>query len=201
MFDNSVVHKSHNRFAFVSRNWDKYLICTIGDTRATINGHPVDLDVAPYIHNDRTMLTAKPIADTIGGTSYWDQVRQTARFYVPSGNYTVFMRVGSVTIDRTEPQVAPKRYTSDVPAMIRDGRTVLPLRVLGEAFGMATIYEADLNMVAVYSIDPHYRYNPKLDPESPEYCPIMDPDSEQYDKRHDPNSWDYDGEFVCRYCR
>ena len=179
-------------FSFISRDWSKYMLCAVGDTRAVVNGYSVDLDVAPFIQDGRTMLTARPIADTVGAVSNWDQAGQTASFYIPSRNYTVAMKIGSVYIDRTERYVLPKQYVSDVPAMIRNGRTVLPLRAIAESFEMTTVYDAEQQMVAIYNINPYYKYSPRRDPNSPDYDPVVDPDNELYNPRKDPDSPFYD---------
>ncbi|MCL2122331.1 MAG: copper amine oxidase N-terminal domain-containing protein [Clostridiales bacterium] len=170
-------------FSFISHDWNQYIICTIGEQKAIINHQEALLDVAPFIRDGRTMLTARPIADTIGAVANWNQARQTASFYAPIGNYTISMKVGSTTIDRTETFVAPRQYHSDVPAMIVEGRTVLPLRALGEAFNMRTIYDDSSKMVAVYNtrVVP---YDPRLDPDSLLYDPTMDPDSDEYIERY-----------------
>ncbi len=180
-------------YAFIGHNWNKYMICAIGDKQTIINGYLEEMDVAPFIQNGRTMMIARPIANTIDAISKWDQAKQTASFYVGSGNYTIAMKVGSTIIDRTETYVAPKQFTSDVAAMVKEGRTVLPLRALGEAFKMQTIYDAGQQLVAVYNTAVKYptRYNPKKDPNHPDYDPVMDPNSDQYDATKDPDSDEY----------
>jgi hypothetical protein len=182
-------------YAFIGHDWNQYMICAIGDKQAIINGYAEDMDIAPFIENGRTMLTARPIANTIDAVSRWDQARQTASFYVGSGNYTIAMQVGSKIINRTEPYVAPRQFTSDVAAMVKEGRTVLPLRALGEAFEMQTIYEGGQQLVAVYNTAVKYPapYDPKKDPNHPDYDPTLDPNSDQYDPTKDPDSDQYTG--------
>jgi hypothetical protein len=175
-------------YYFIGRDWDKYMLCAIGERGALINGHPYELDVAPFIQDDRTMLTARPIADMVSAISNWDPARQTASFYLTSRNYTLSMQIGSTLINRTEQFVAPRQYSSDVPALIRDGRTVLPLRAIAESFEMRTLYDADQRMVAVYNVNQNYRYNPRKDPNRAEYDPVVDPESEFYNERKDPDS-------------
>ena len=170
-------------FSFISHDWNQYIICAIGEQKAIINNLETYLDVAPFIRDGRTMLTARPIADTIGAVANWNQAGQTASFYVPVGNYTISMKVGSTTIDRTEIYAAPRQYRSDVPAMIVEGRTVLPLRALGEAFNMQTIYDESAKMVAVYNIR-SITYDPRRDPDSLLYDPTMDPESDEYIERY-----------------
>ncbi|MEL7623450.1 MAG: copper amine oxidase N-terminal domain-containing protein [Clostridiales bacterium] len=180
-------------YAFIGHDWNKYMICAIGEKQAIINGYLEEMDVAPFIQNGRTMMIARPIANTIDAISKWDQAKQTASFYVGSGNYTIAMKVGSSSIDRTETYVAPKQFTSDVPAMVKDGRTVLPLRALSEAFEMKTIYDAGQQLVAVYNTAIKYPppYNPKKDPNHADYDPTIDPNSDQYDATKDPDSDEY----------
>jgi hypothetical protein len=182
-------------YAFIGRNWNKYMICAIGDKEAIVNGYAEEMDIAPFIENGRTMLTARPIANTIDAISSWDQASQTASFYVGSGNYTISMKVGSRVINRAEAYVALKQLTSDVAAMIKEGRTVLPLRALGEAFEMQTIYEGGQQLVAVYNTSIKYpeAYDPKKDPTHPDYDPVLDPNSDQYDPTKDPDSDAYTG--------
>ena len=170
---------SSGMFAFIDYEWDKYMICLIDNTQALINGQFVNLDVAPFVLGGRTMLTARPIAEAVGAIASWDQSKQTASFYRPSSNSTISMQAGSRTINRTEPFVAPRQYTSDVAAMISNGRMTLPLRALGESFEMNTLYDENRRMVTLYNTRKK-AYDPRLDPNSPYYDPARDPDSPDY---------------------
>jgi hypothetical protein len=170
---------SSGMFAFIDYEWNKYIICSIDNTEALINGEFINLDVAPFILDGRTMLTARPIAEAVGARTSWDQAKQTASFYFPSDNSTFTMQAGSRTISRTEPYVASKRYTSDVPARIKDGRMTLPLRALGEAFEMNVRYDENQRLVTLYNTRVK-AYDPRIDPGSPYYDPARDPDNPLY---------------------
>lgn len=60
---------------------------TIGSTTQTVNGEPIEMDVAPYIKEidtgGRTMLPARWVAEPLGATVTWDQEKQQMKIELP----------------------------------------------------------------------------------------------------------------------
>lgn len=57
----------------------------IGNTTATVDGESTELDSAPVLRNDRTMLPIRFIAETLGLDVVWDEGSQQVTFQSVSG--------------------------------------------------------------------------------------------------------------------
>jgi hypothetical protein len=179
-------------YVFGARNWGEYLLCAIGDENAIANDQNIEVDIPPFIQQGRTMLTARPLADTLNALTRWDQASRTATFIYNQTETS--MSAGSPIILQRERSDPVKQYTSDVPAGLREGRIVLPLRALATAFGMETMYDADQRLICIYRVTIIYppAYDPRKDPSSSEYQPARDPYNPAYNPQLDPTSPEYD---------
>lgn len=94
-----------------------------------VNGQPLQSDVRPFINADgRTMLPVRAIAEALGADVQWDEATQTATLTL--GGKTV-----KVTIGQNILLVDGKPFSMDTAAAIKDGRTLMPVRAVGEALG------------------------------------------------------------------
>lgn len=66
---------------------DTAVSLTIGSTTETVNGEPIQMDVAPYVKEidtgGRTMLPARYIAEPLGSTIEWDETLNQATIITP----------------------------------------------------------------------------------------------------------------------
>ena len=92
------------------------------------NGSPLTFDVPPVILNGRTMVPLRAIFEALGAEVSWDDASETA-IGVRRG-----VRV-SVTVDSTAATINGKAVTLDQSAVLMNGRTLVPLRFVSEAFG------------------------------------------------------------------
>ena len=117
------------------------IVMEIGETTYTINGHEEEMDISPYIVDGRTMVPVRFVAEAFGLEADWgprDERTQWVSF--ENEAIRIELEIGSPLIhldfrDVVDPP--PSTITSDVEAQIIDGRTYLPLRVIGEIFGAA----------------------------------------------------------------
>lgn len=89
---------------------------------------PVDFDVQPRIEGGRVLVPFRPIAEALGATVEWRSESQTV--LAGDGRRRVRLRIGESTLYRDDAALP-----LDVPARVADGRTLIPLRAFGEAFG------------------------------------------------------------------
>ena len=94
-----------------------------------MGGEALELDVAPIIVEGRTMLPVRAVFENIGAKVSWDGDTRTVT--ATKGDTTV-----QLIIDSKEMLVNGEKHTLDVPAMIKDSRTLVPLRACTEAFGL-----------------------------------------------------------------
>ncbi|PKM90109.1 MAG: hypothetical protein CVU87_03145 [Firmicutes bacterium HGW-Firmicutes-12] len=117
----------------------------IGATGFMKDGVAGVTDVAPFIQDGRTFVAVRPVADAFGAEIGWDEATQTVT--LTRSDMTVTIVIGSNTITVVKDGVT-STVTADVAAMIKDGRTVLPFRAVGEAFGATVSYDAATQSVS-----------------------------------------------------
>jgi len=93
-----------------------------------INGIAETFDVDPQIINSRTMVPMRAIFERFGAEVNWDEPTATATASLDG--ITV-----KITRDSDKAYVGNKEYTLDSPAVIIDGRFLVPLRFVSESFG------------------------------------------------------------------
>ncbi|QGG47190.1 copper amine oxidase N-terminal domain-containing protein [Heliorestis convoluta] len=117
----------------------------IGENVYTVNGVEKQMDAAPYIKDGRTFLPVRFVADALGVSEnniIWNQATQSAT--IIKGDRIVSVQIGNnvMTVNGTP-------LTMDVAPEIRDGRTFLPLRFIGQALGADMEWVAETQTVIV----------------------------------------------------
>lgn len=120
----------------------------IGNTGYVKDGSAAITDVAPFVQNGRTFVAVRPLADAFGAEIGWDETTKTVT--LTRADKTVTIVIGSSTITVVSNGVT-STVTADEPAFVKDGRTVLPFRAVGEAFGYSVSYDATTQAVS-YSL-------------------------------------------------
>ena len=111
-----------------------FLICMVfaapvlAAPTVNLDGKQLTFDVQPTIENGRTLVPLRAIFEAMGANVDWNQ--STQRATATKGGTTVNLRIGSLT-----PTINGQVKPLDVPAKIVNGRTLAPLRFVGEAFG------------------------------------------------------------------
>lgn len=110
-----------------------------------VEGQPVKFDVEPAIIDGRTMIPLRRVANALGVPDdrvRWDPATQTVA--IENNGAVVTLKVG----DRMA-LLGNRAVTLDVPPQVVNGRTLVPLRFLGEAFGKQVEWYPEGNIVAV----------------------------------------------------
>jgi len=113
----------------------------IGSTGYVVDGVPMISDVSPFIKDGRTFVAVRPLANAFGVLAEnigWNEATQTVT--LTRDDITVTIIIGSNDIQVVEDGVVTT-VTADVPAFIENGRTVLPFRAVGEAFGATVSWD------------------------------------------------------------
>ena len=131
------------------------LLCTTAvsvfasdDIRVKLDGKPISFDVAPRIINDRTMVPLRAIFEALGATVIWDGETQTV---TSTKNHTTII----LTINHSLMYVNGKGIVLDSPACLIDGRTLVPLRAVSEAFG-TDVEWVDSERTVLLTTSSHY---------------------------------------------
>ncbi len=99
-----------------------------GVPQVILDGRQLTFEVPPVIENGRTLVPLRAIFEAIGASVNWDNKTRTVTSV--KGNTTVVLSIGS-----TRPMVNGQVWPLEVPAKIKNDRTLAPLRFVGEAFG------------------------------------------------------------------
>jgi len=93
----------------------------IGNNVTKVKGTDTNIDVPPYIINGRTMVPLRFIGEALGAEFVWDGKTRTVTF-------TLEGKELKLVVDQLLPGM-------DVPAVIVQGRTMVPVRYVAETFG------------------------------------------------------------------
>ena len=99
-----------------------------------LNGSLMTFDVPAQVIDGRTMAPLRAIFEAMGATVTWDDATRTATGV--RGDTVVVLPVGSLY-----PTINGVVVPIDVPAQIVNGRTLAPLRFVGEAFGGSVTWD------------------------------------------------------------
>ncbi|WP_051259816.1 stalk domain-containing protein [Peptoniphilus mikwangii] len=114
-------------------------ILKIGSKEMTINNNgtikTITMDVAPYIKNDRTMLSLRYVAEALGYTVTWNKDTRTASF-------TDGKNICLIQIDGNEMVVNGEKFILDNKPEIVSGRIMLPIASIARALGLSEGIEA-----------------------------------------------------------
>jgi hypothetical protein len=95
-----------------------------------LDGRPMEFDVHPRIINERTMVPLRAIFEALGADISWNNSTQTVT--ATKGDTVIVLTIGC-----TSPTVNGRVVTIDQPGVVVDGRTLVPLRFVAEALGVA----------------------------------------------------------------
>ena len=117
-----------------------------------VNGELVDFpDGQPYVDaNSRTMIPVRFVTEALGAKVSWDGPNQTA--VIEKDGTTVKIKIGS-----TDLTIVKSGKTStvkmDTAAVVKDGRTYVPIRFVAEALGAKVDYSGTYYTVGIYGGD------------------------------------------------
>ena len=109
-----------------------------------VDGNQLVFDVNPIIEYGRTMVPMRYIFEALGAEVTWDQETSTA--FGTKGDISVAIQIGNSTMF-----VNNKAVELDVPAMLADGRTLVPVRAISESFNAKVSWDGNLRRVTIIS--------------------------------------------------
>ncbi len=86
------------------------------------------LDVAPIVQEGRTLLPIRKVIEAIGGTVEWDGDEQKISIFYENHSVVMHLNESGAFVDG-------RFVILDVPPVLKDGRTLVPLRFVAESFG------------------------------------------------------------------
>ena len=113
-----------------------------GNICVYMNDDYVDFDVPPQIINGRTLVPVRTIFENLGATVNWDGSTRTITS--TKGSTTVIMQIDKATM-----QVNGTSIPLDTPPQIINGRTLVPVRAVAEAFGNRVTWDDETSTVII----------------------------------------------------
>ena len=94
------------------------------------------------IENGTTLVPLRGIFEALGANVQWNQKDQTIDAI--KGNTTIWLKIGSKTA-----KVNGKAVTISVPAKVKEGRTLVPLRFISQSLGETVHWDSSTRTVTI----------------------------------------------------
>lgn len=118
----------------------------LDEIKVVLNGQTLRFDVPPEIRNDRTLVPLRAIFEGIGASMTWDDATQSITAI--RGSTSVQLQVGDAVA-----LVDGAPVTLDQAPVISDGRTLVPLRFVGEALGAEVAWDPVTQTITITPAD------------------------------------------------
>lgn len=110
---------------------------------------PVRTDVAPVIEKGRTLVPIAVITESMGAKTKWDA--KTKKVEILKDNITLHLWLGRDDYGVENKETGGFTALMDVPAKSINGRTMVPLGVIADAFGSKVVWDAKTQSVLIDS--------------------------------------------------
>jgi branched-chain amino acid transport system substrate-binding protein len=123
---------------------DFFMVLQVGFKQYALNGLPLNAEVAPEIISGRTFVPVRLITETYGATVDWNPASRTVT--IKLGEVEVILTIGS-----KEAIVGSETKLLEAAPYIKAGRTMVPLRLISEAFGLSVYYDSQTKSISIKS--------------------------------------------------
>lgn len=114
------------------------------DISVVLDESKIEFDVKPQIVNNTTLLPIKAICDALGAETKWDKVTRSVN--IKKDDSEIVLK-----IDSDKATVNGEEVTLETPAIIIDGRTMVPVRFVAETFGYDVAWDQETKTVELNS--------------------------------------------------
>jgi len=115
-----------------------------GEIVVLLNGSPVVFDVKPYVAEGTTLVPVRAIFEALGATVEWDEKAKTVISRMAD-------KTVKLSIDSKIMYVNDKAVALTYPAVIMNGRTLVPVRAISESFGCIVGWDGKFLQVSIIS--------------------------------------------------
>lgn len=116
----------------------KTIVLQIGSTAVLVDDQAIINDVAPVIHNDRTLVPIRVITEALGGQVAWNEAAKEVTLTV--NGKEIKMTIGKVL----------EKY--GVAPVISGGRTFVPVRFVADELGAVTTWDDATKTVTIQAV-------------------------------------------------
>jgi len=112
------------------------------DITVILDGQVLEFDVPPAIMDGRTMVPMRVIFEALGATVQWEGVTQT--IFATTEDLEISAMIGFHSI-----RINGQSQAMDVAPVIVNGRTLVPIRFVSEAFGADVAWHGNTRTVVI----------------------------------------------------
>ncbi len=138
------------------------------DITVLLDGQEIEFDVPPMIIDDRALVPMRVIFEALGATVDWDG--ETGLITAFKDTVNDGFKIIQMVIDNSEISVdtgsyGAKKITLDVPPMIIDDRTLVPIRAVSESLDCSVDWNSETRTVTIASpqIEPAQTNSPSAE--------------------------------------
>lgn len=124
--------------------WDKdnTILLQLGSTIATLNFKTIKMDAAPILYKNRVMVPIRFISEALGAKVDWNP--NTFKITISEENVTIEIWIGNQKM-----KVNNKDVIIDVPPLLQNNRTLVPIRAISESLGGAVRWDSNKQTVTI----------------------------------------------------
>lgn len=120
----------------------------IGNKKYYVNGIEKEMDVAPIIYENRTLLPIRYVAEALGAEVKWEQAEQKVTIIFKDITIELWIGKNNARVNGTYKFIDPENPEVK-PIVIPPGRTMLPIRFIAENMGCKVDWDANLKEVKI----------------------------------------------------
>lgn len=119
-----------------------------GEISITVNSNPLTMDVPPEIMNGRTMVPMRAVFEALGADVNW--IGEEQMIIATSGNKIIVLKISASILNYCDVSTQEnKNITLDVAPLIKEGRTLIPLRAVSEALGANVDWNGETRAITI----------------------------------------------------
>ncbi len=126
---------------------ENLIILTIGETIGVFNDQEFPMDAPPEIINGRVFVPIHVITDIYGADMEWNS--ETKEVHISLVGTHVFLKIGDVNARIEKDTTGTEKIVLESAPYISNGRTMVPLRFISEAFGSVVEYVSDTKQIMI----------------------------------------------------
>lgn len=121
---------------------------SLGKTALGVNGQSFAMDTSPIMLENRLLLPVRYVAEPLGAVAAWNQEEQKVTVTLDGTVIELWIGQNKAKINGVETMIDPNNPNVK-PVVVPPGRTMLPLRFLGEALGCEVVWNQDLQQATL----------------------------------------------------
>lgn len=122
-----------------------------GEITVTVNGEKIYFDQPPVVQNGRTLVPIRGVFEALGCTVSWNGANQ--QITIKNGDEEIVCWLSSDRYEKRRNGVLEREGQFDVVPQAMNGRTLVPVRAISEAFDCDVEWNGDTSTVVINDAD------------------------------------------------